>query len=75
MANNYRSRLFAMYIVNSPSSIFVPWKIAKQFLDENTIQKIRIYKTAVAPEMFAHINKEQLEKKFGGSSPDITVFW
>ena len=64
-----------MYILNSPTSIFIPWKIAKQFLDENTIQKIKIYKTGYAPELFFHTNKEQIEKKFGGTSENIQKYW
>jgi len=64
-----------MYILNSPSSIFIPWKIAKQFLDEITIQKIKIYKTGTAPELFTHVHKDQIEKKFGGTSRDIAEFW
>ncbi|EGR29370.1 hypothetical protein IMG5_156970 [Ichthyophthirius multifiliis] len=41
---NYRSRMFATYVINTPSSIFIPWNIIKGFLDENIIKKIKIFK-------------------------------
>ncbi len=41
---NYRSRMFATYVLNTPGSIFVPWNVVKSFLDENTIKKISFSK-------------------------------
>lgn len=71
--SNYRSRLFQMYILNSPSSITIPWRMVKTFLDEVTINKIKIVKGSSSPEMFTHINKSQLEKRFGGNCENLTT--
>ena len=64
-----------MFILNSPNSIYIPWKITKQFLDEITIQKIKIFKNSSPLELFFHINKKQIEKKFGGNSENLKEFW
>jgi len=76
LQNNYRSRLYVCYIVNSPMTVYIPWKIVKQFLAENTVKKMKFCKSLPVPEMFEHINPEQLEKKFGGRVPNKTGnFW
>lgn len=64
-----------MFLVNSPTSIYVPWKVAKQFLEENTIQKIKIFKNCDLTDLFIYTNKEQIEKKFGGNANDLETFW
>jgi hypothetical protein len=74
LSNTYRSRMFRMYCLNCPSSIFVPWKIAKGFLEEVTVRKINIIKASTTPTMFEHINKAQIEKKYGGSARNMEVF-
>jgi hypothetical protein len=61
LSSNYRSRLFTMYIINSPRSIFMPWTIAKGFLEENTVKKIQIIKDANLAPLFTHTNKSQVE--------------
>ncbi len=49
--------MYKMYIVNTPNSIFVPWSIAKGFLEEVTINKISFYKDSIPIPAFDHINK------------------
>ena len=73
--SNYRSRLYSMYILNSPTSIYIPWKIAKQFLDEVTMQKIKICKNSVAQDVFLHVNPTQIEKRFGGTAENVKNYW
>jgi len=40
LSHSYRGRLKTLYILNTPTSIWIPWNIAKGFLEENTIKKI-----------------------------------
>ncbi len=56
LSNNYRSRLYKMYILNTPSSIFIPWNIAKTLLEENTVKKINFFKNNHPEPLFEHVN-------------------
>ena len=71
MQNNFRSRLYVMYIVQAPTSINFMWGMIKGFLEENTQRKIQIIKQIIPENLFKHTNKEQIERKYGGSSTDI----
>lgn len=76
MQNNFRSRLFVMYIVRAPSSINFMWGMIKGFLEENTQRKIQIVKEVVPANLFTHTNKEQVETRYGGLSANIEKkFW
>lgn len=76
MQNNFRSRLFQMYIVNSPKSINMFWGMIKSFLEEATVQKIHILTTTTPEKLFLHTHRSQIEMYFGGISQDITSnFW
>lgn len=63
------------YVTNAPTSINWMWKIAKNFLEDHTVKKIKINKGVATAEMAAHINPSQLEAKYGGSAPNADVFW
>lgn len=71
MQNNFRSRLFVMYIVQAPTSINFMWSMIKGFLEENTQRKIQIIKSIVPENLFKHTNREQIESKYGGVSKNI----
>jgi len=76
MQNNFRSRLYVMYIVQAPTSINFMWGMIKGFMEETTQRKIQIMKTIVPENLFKHTNKEQIENKYGGLSKDIQQdFW
>ncbi len=76
MQNNFRSRLFQMYIVNSPKSINLVWAIVKGFLEEATVRKINILTAHIPENLFNHTNKSQVEGYFGGTSPNLMEdFW
>ncbi|EGR30861.1 hypothetical protein IMG5_122180 [Ichthyophthirius multifiliis] len=76
LSQNYRSRLFASYVVNSPSSIYFPYQIVKSFLHENTINKIRFYNNNLPTPLFEHSNPSQIETTYGGKAePLINNFW
>eukprot|EP01017_Pseudomicrothorax_dubius_P044150 TRINITY_DN7439_c0_g1_i10.p1 TRINITY_DN7439_c0_g1~~TRINITY_DN7439_c0_g1_i10.p1 ORF type:complete len:250 (-),score=35.20 TRINITY_DN7439_c0_g1_i10:119-868(-) len=75
LSTNFRSRLHTMYIVNTPSSIFIPWSIAKGLLEENTVKKINFIKTGIPEKLFELAARDQVEQRHGGTYPDRTVFW
>ena len=64
-----------MNIINTPSSIYIPWAIVKGFLDEVTVKKIQFFKTGIPKTLFDFTNKEQVEEKFGGTAKNLTKFW
>ena len=71
MQNNFRSRLYVMYIVQAPFSINFLWSMVKGFLEEHTQRKIQILSKAIPSNLFEHSNKEQIEKKYGGTALDL----
>ena len=76
MQNNFRSRLFVMYLVNAPKTINLVWKMVKSFLEDVTIQKIKIVPPKGELELFNHANPEQVEKMFGGAAENLEkTFW
>eukprot|EP01017_Pseudomicrothorax_dubius_P040692 TRINITY_DN6406_c0_g1_i3.p1 TRINITY_DN6406_c0_g1~~TRINITY_DN6406_c0_g1_i3.p1 ORF type:complete len:163 (-),score=37.45 TRINITY_DN6406_c0_g1_i3:80-568(-) len=64
-----------MYILNTPFSFYIPWKIAQTMLHSSTTKKIVTSKEGTNPLMLEHIHPEQLEQRFGGAAPNVTVFW
>ena len=75
LQENFRCRMTVNYVLNSPSSIYFLWQIAKQFVEEHTIRKIKIEKKSNPAEMLKHFNRGQLERKYGGTADDLTQFW
>ena len=76
LQDNFKSRLHRMYVMNTPIAIYYTWKIIKGFLDEVTVQKIRFSKENFDDEMWTHINKNQVEEKFGGNAKTLEDnFW
>lgn len=71
MQHNFRSRLFQMYIVNSPKSINMVWGMVKGFLEEATVQKINILSGSVPENLFTHAHKSQIEAFFGGVGQNL----
>jgi hypothetical protein len=49
---NYGGRLFKLWIVNAPSSISMSWKIVSAFLDDTTVNKVKIVKKNTDKSMF-----------------------
>lgn len=45
IGSNYGGRLFKMFTVNAPGTIYFTWKIVSAFLDPVTVEKIKISKT------------------------------
>ena len=49
---NYGGRLHKLWVVNAPSGISTTWKIVSTFLDDVTVDKIKISKTNSEASMF-----------------------
>lgn len=75
LQDNFRCRMTVNYIVNAPTSITFAWRIIKVAIEEHTLRKIKIMKTAHAPELRSHFAPHQYEEKYGGTAPNATLFW
>jgi hypothetical protein len=75
MSQNYGGRLFKMYVVNAPGTIYFTWKMVSAFLDPVTVEKIKISKTNTEKSMWDNIDPSQVEEKYGGKQPNRTSFW
>ena len=72
---NYRCRLAHNFVVNAPGSIMIFWNVVKYFLDETTKEKTDIEKNNVSSRLLELFAPNQIEQKYGGTSPDLTEFW
>jgi hypothetical protein len=75
LQENFRCRMIYNYVVNAPSSIVFIWSIVKKFIEEHTINKIRILKESAPEELKMHCSRGQFEAKYGGIQPNATCFW
>jgi hypothetical protein len=75
LQNNYRCRLYVMYIINIGGWISFGWTIIKKFLDASTEKKIQLLKSSNLDDMFKFINPRQIEKKFGGNAEDVKQYF
>lgn len=77
LSETFRSRMFACYVVRIPSSISFVWSIVKKFLEEETVRKINFFDEQTIEPLLEYCAPEQLERKFGGTLPDIPEgqFW
>lgn len=71
---NYRGRLSQMYVINAPYIISGIWNLVKNVLPEVTQEKINISSGRNTKKLLEGIDPSQLEKKFGGSAPNVTVY-
>jgi hypothetical protein len=60
MSSNYGGRLFKMFTVNAPGTIYFTWKIVSNFLDAVTIEKIKISKTNTEKSLFDNVDPSQV---------------
>lgn len=75
ISDNYNGRLFKLWIVNAPGTIYFSWKVVKNFLHQVTVDKITIAKKGTDDSLWKHIDKSQIEVKYGGTMPDKTSFY
>lgn len=75
LQENYRCRLFVMFIINIGSFANVLWKVVKSMIDPSTERKIKLLKNENTNDVFAFINKSQIEKKYGGNAENLTSYY
>ena len=51
------------------------WSCITPFLDDITIEKIKIANATYSSEMLLTCNPYQVEEKYGGKAPNLEVFW
>jgi hypothetical protein len=71
---NYRARLYVMYLMNISFFVKALWNMIKGMLDPNTERKIKMLGNDKSL-MFEFINKNQVEKKFGGTAQNVENYF
>jgi len=61
--------------MNCPSTIYWGWKLVKPLMEETTAAKINLVKDSTTEDMWKHIDKSQVEKKYGGTSESPKQLW
>lgn len=56
-------------------TISFTWKLITPFMDKVTVDKIKISKKNTDKDIFTLCDPSQVEKKYGGTQPDRTVYW
>lgn len=78
-----------IYITNPSTSLNISWaliastltffqgldNIAKDFLDDKTLNKINKLSKKEFSKMFEYFPGDQLEMKYGGTMPNIQKYW
>jgi len=75
LQNNYRCRLFRMFIVNVGSFFSLVWGVVKKIIDGNTEKKIKILKEGKTMEIFEIINITQIERKYFGEADNVQTYF
>jgi hypothetical protein len=65
--NYYPETLGRLFLVNTPSTFVVLWKIVKTWLDAGTIDKVKILGTDYQSTLLEHIPAENLPSYLGGT--------
>ena len=64
LTDNYRCRLGVNYVLNPAKSVYYIWSCVKHFLDDVTIEKVKLLDASFADELFTHCNPYQIEEKY-----------
>ena len=75
MGSNYGGRLYKMFTVNAPGTIYFTWKMISAFLDPGTVEKIKISKNNTEKSLFDNVDPSQVELKYGGKQPNRKQYW
>ena len=71
LSENFLSRLYKCYVIGMSLVIRFLYQIICNFLEEITIQKINVLDKKNNNKLFEIIRKDNIERKFGGTAPDI----
>ena len=75
MQKNYPGRLYRFFGIKVSLIFRAFWVVAHQFVDDFTKRKMSIHGGDYQKELLNLIPAENLQKKYGGQSDDITTFW
>ena len=71
-SKSYRGRLFVSYLLGAPWVIRAAWNgIASNFVSENTLKKLKMTGSMTMDDMWTHMDKEIIEKKYGGTAVEM----
>ncbi|EPR60260.1 polyphosphoinositide binding protein, putative [Toxoplasma gondii ME49] len=74
LTRNYRGRLSQMLIIKSSFVFWGMWQLVSVVLPERTKQKICLYTSNFQNDLFSHVNKNQVEERYGGTCPNVKEF-
>jgi len=74
-AVNYTSTLDKLYIMNPSSVLKLSWNMISGLIDPETASKISMLSKSDFPQLLERISADQLERRYGGTLPDRTIFW
>ena len=60
ISQNYGGRLFKLFMLNAPSSVWFSWKVVSAFLDPVTVDKITISKSGTDEKIFKFCKPSQV---------------
>ncbi len=60
MSLNYGGKLNKMFVVNAPGTIWFAWKAVSAFMDQVTVDKIKIAKSNTQKAMWEICDKSQV---------------
>lgn len=75
LQDNYKCRLGFNVVVNAPTSVNLIWAVVKRFMDKDTAEKISITGKSTDPLLQRHFHPSQIEEKYGGLAPNLSLFW
>ena len=75
LQNNYRAQSYHIYSLNVTLGIRFLYGLAAPFMEKNVKRKLTLYKGEKCKELISQFNPSQLEKRYGGTAPDLTSFW
>jgi len=75
LQDNYKCRLGFNVVVNAPTSVNMIWAVVKRFMDKDTVEKISITGKSTDALLHRHFHPSQIEEKYGGSAPNLSLFW
>ena len=67
----YLCRLYVLYVYGMNAILNFCWNLIKGIVDEGTAKKFVFITSENTGVPFSHVNKEQLEDKFGGKAKNI----
>ncbi|EEA07661.1 CRAL/TRIO domain-containing protein [Cryptosporidium muris RN66] len=74
LQRNYRGYLAQMTFINSPIVFWGLWQAISLVLPQSTREKISLFTSEYKNDLLKYIHPNQLEKKYGGDAPNVTLF-